>query len=160
MALESKQQDSEPLNDNIWGSFYQSVNVRGDMQGSSQHLGQVLSHITTPLWVYPLPRMELVLSSGSVGPQASPPSEPVRDDLDGKCRRELKACWPFTWLRDRIFLPRRQVKHCFGICWAVLILEAYKARWAGDFNGCCLGLIQSLGRLGKNLVLLAFSWGW
>lgn len=62
-------------------------------------------------------------------------------------------------IKEWAFSPLKSSKTRCGICCVLFIVGAYKARWVTDFDGCCLRLIQSLGRLGKNLTVLAAPWG-
>ena len=62
-------------------------------------------------------------------------------------------------IKGRALSLLKMSKTRFEICCALFIVGASKARWIPDFNGCCLRLIQSLGRLGKNLTMLAVPRG-
>ena len=62
-------------------------------------------------------------------------------------------------IKGRALSPSKTNKaHC-EICYVLFIVGASKARWIPYCNGCCLRLIQSLGRLGKNLTVLAVPGG-
>ena len=62
-------------------------------------------------------------------------------------------------IKERAVSLLKMSKARFEIFCALFIVGASKARWIPDFNGCCLRLIQSLGRLGKNLTMLAVPRG-
>lgn len=77
-----------------------------------------------------------------------------------KCLRQLRTCWPFLWWRNRIFLPGDKWNITVGFAECFSFYELIKQDRLVILIVVALDLMQSLGRWGESLTLLAVPWGW